>query len=145
MLFPPSCHVRARPFGFGTTSAPPIGVASTLGNVNHKSQFLHQLPVVGGLFRPRLNVINERDESVQAKRLVDTLRILDEAGVSGAFVSTFILPLNPYSDDSRYDLDRESESLVKYYGKGKRGTTYPSMMWEPKESFRAVAEYYKNH
>ena len=62
-----------------------------------------------------------------------------------ACVSTFVFLLNPYSDVPRYDLDRESESLVKYYGKGKHGTTCPSMMWEPKDSFRAVAEYSKNH
>lgn len=36
------------------------------------------------------------------------------AGVHGAFIDTFIFPLNPYSDDPQYDLDRESESLVKY-------------------------------
>jgi hypothetical protein len=144
-LFSSGKPVVVTGFGFGKTSAPPIGVASTLGNVNHMSQFLHQLPVVGALFRPRLNVINERDERAQAKRLVDTLSILDEAGVSGAFVSTFIFPLDPYSDVPRYDLDRESESLVRYYGKSKHGATYPGMMWEPKESFRVVAEYYKSH
>jgi hypothetical protein len=82
----------------------PVGVASTLGNIDHKSQFSHQLPIVGILFRPRLNVINERGEGAQARRLVDTLRILDEAGVRGAFVSTFVFPLNSYSDDPRYDL-----------------------------------------
>lgn len=65
--------------------------------------------------------------------------------MSGAFVSAFIFPLNPYSDDPRHDLDRESESLVKYYERGKHGTTYPNAMWEPKESFEAVAEYYKSH
>jgi len=28
---------------------------------------------------------------------------------------------------------------------GKHGTTYPDMPWEPKESFKAVADYYANH
>ena len=98
-----------------------------------------------GSARSRINLINVRDESAQAKRLVGTLGILDEAGVEVAFVDTFISPMKPFSDDPRYDLDRESESLVKYYGKEERGTTYPSMMSELKESFRAVAEYYKNH
>lgn len=28
---------------------------------------------------------------------------------------------------------------------GERGVTYPDMPWEPKESFRAVADYYANH
>jgi len=36
-------------------------------------------------------------------------------------------------------------SLVKYFEGGRRGTTYPDMPWEPKESFRAVAEYYASH
>ena len=28
---------------------------------------------------------------------------------------------------------------------GKHGSTYPDMPWEPKESFRAVADYYAKH
>jgi hypothetical protein len=28
---------------------------------------------------------------------------------------------------------------------GEHGATYPDMLWEPKESFRAVAEYYAVH
>jgi hypothetical protein len=62
--------------------------------------------------------------------------------VDGAFVSTFVFPLNPYDDDPKYDLDRESASLVKSYAGSKRGVTYPEMSWEPKESFKAVADYY---
>jgi hypothetical protein len=38
-----------------------------------------------------------------------------------------------------------STSLVKSYADGKDGATYPDMEWEPKESFRAVAEYYATH
>ena len=37
-----------------------------------------------------------------------------------------------------------SSSLVKYYDDGKHGITYPDMTWEPKESFKAVAKYYKS-
>ena len=33
--------------------------------------------------------------------------------------------------------------LSKFWGPvGEHGVTYPDMPWEPKESFRAVAEYY---
>ena len=32
-------------------------------------------------------------------------------------------------------------ALVKTYASGHR-TTYPDMTWEPKEAFRAVADYY---
>ena len=28
---------------------------------------------------------------------------------------------------------------------GGHGVTYPDLSWEPKESFRAVAEYYEKH
>jgi hypothetical protein len=28
---------------------------------------------------------------------------------------------------------------------GEHGVTYPDLPWEPKESFRAVAEYYLKH
>jgi hypothetical protein len=35
-----------------------------------------------------------------------------------------------------------SPSLVKSLTGGRHGTTYPDMPWEPKESFRAVTDYY---
>ena len=50
-----------------------------------------------------------------------------------------------YSDDPRHDLDMASSSLVKYYGNGRYGATYPDMPWEPKESFKAVADCYAKH
>ena len=55
---------------------------------------------------------------------------------------TFISPIAPCSDDPRRDLDMNSYSLVKSYEGGRHGTTYPDMTWEPKKSFKAVAEYY---
>ena len=129
-------------FGFNTTNAPVVGMASTLGDMPYLSILLHQLPVIGRFVRPKLKVINERDEALQAKRLVDNLKLLDKAGFSGTFIDTFIFPRNPYSDIPKYDLDRANSSLVKYFENGKRGTTYPDMTWEPKEAFRAVARYY---
>ena len=43
-------------------------------------------------------------------------------------------------------LDLEPDDLVKFSGEiGKMGETYPDMPWEPKESFRAVADYYSQH
>jgi len=43
-------------------------------------------------------------------------------------------------------LDIDSGVLAGMMGDvGKRGEKYPDMPWEPKESFRAVAEYYRNH
>ncbi len=77
--------------------------------------------------------------------MVETLGILDYAGVDGAFISLFLSQITPYDDRPRYDLDMASSSLVKYFEGKRRGTTYPDMNWEPKESFRAVAEYYASH
>ena len=121
-----------------------------------------------------------RDESLQAREISDQLRVLDLAGVDGAFVFSFIVPTSPYNEDPRFDGDMASYSLVKSFAEeesiaeiivetarqgekilgveidpriiarfmgpvGKHGTTYPDMPWEPKESFRAVADYYANH
>jgi hypothetical protein len=83
----------------------------------------------------------ERDEGSQARSLADQLRLLEGAGVEGAFAMTFVSPTAPHSDDPRRDYDMNSYSLVKTLAAG-RGTAYPDMPWEPKESFDAVAEYY---
>ena len=116
------------------------------GLIDEKSRFFHyKLPLIGRLVRPRLNGEHVRDEAWQAKKLVENLDILEKAGADGAFVSQFISEINPYSDDPRYDLDMASMSLVKYFEGGRRGSTYPDMPWEPKESFRAVADYYSKH
>ncbi len=40
-------------------------------------------------------------------------------------------------------IDIDPNVLTRFMGKvGKHGQTYPDMSWEPKESFRAVADYY---
>lgn len=127
-------------FGFNTTSAPVDGMLSSLGH--EPSVLLHQVPGIGRFIRPKLKLINERDEALQAKRLIENLKLIDKAGFSGAFMDTFIFPIRPYSDTPKYDLDRETSSLVKYFEGGRHGTTYPDMTWEPKEAFRAVAKYY---
>jgi hypothetical protein len=128
-------------FGFNTTKASSMG-ARSLGNVDHRSLFLHRLPVFGRVVRPRLARINERDEHMQAERLVGQLKLLESAGVNGAFVFCFVFPLNIYDENPEYDLDRESASPVKSYSHGRCGTLYPDMTWDPKESFHAVADYY---
>jgi hypothetical protein len=48
----------------------------------------------------------------------------------------------PYDPDPRYDLDACSAGLVRPLARGRLGTTYPDLPWEPKEGFRAVADYY---
>ncbi len=135
-------------FGVQTYEGAEVNGAGLGGNIiDGKSQFFHyKLPLLGRLVRPKLmRGKHVRDESLQARELVDQLTILDNAGVYGAFVSTFVEQTKPYNDDPRYDLDMGSLSLVRYYPGGKRrGTTYPDMPWEPKESFRAVADFYAN-
>jgi hypothetical protein len=56
-----------------------------------------------------------RDEDLQARELVDQLSILDAAGVEGAFVFTFVAPLNYFNEDPRFDSDLSSYSLVKSF------------------------------
>jgi hypothetical protein len=85
-----------------------------------------------------------RDESLQARTLTASLARLDSAGVKGCFVYTFIIPALTHSEDPRKDLDMASYGLVKSLASG-RGTTFPGMSWEPKESFTAVAGYFAQH
>ncbi|MGH2887864.1 MAG: abortive infection protein, partial [Solirubrobacteraceae bacterium] len=116
-----------------------FGVADT------RSLFLHSLPVVGRFMRPHLQAGEfVRDEELQAREITETLEIIEQAGVDGAFVYTFVEQLSPYSEEPRYDLDMSALSLVKTYA-DRMGTTYPDMTWEPKASFRAVAEFYARH
>jgi len=153
MLKPSFSHnkpVVITEFGYGTCQGG-IGSEGFLsssglggGIIDVKSQFLHQIPVLGRFVRPRTKGIHVRDEQWQARKLVENLSILDNAGVDGAFISQFMSQITPYSDNPKYDLDMASSSLVKYYDDGKHGTTYPDMPWEPKESFKAVADYYKS-
>ena len=140
-------------FGYATTHGG-IGDGGLLlssagleeGPIDLRSQFLHyKIPVLGRFVRPRLNGEHVRDEPWQARKLVETLGVLDAAGVDGAFISQFLSQITPYDDRPRYDLDMASSSLVKYFEGGRRGTTYPDMSWEPKESFKVVADYYASH
>ena len=144
--------VAVTEFGFATTHGG-IGEEGMLssaglggGIIDGKSQVLHYgLPLIGRFIRPHLNGEHVRDEAWQARKLVETLGVLDDAGVDGAFVFQFISQITPYSATPRFDLDMGGTSLVKYYEDGRSGIPYPGMPWEPKESFRAVADYYSKH
>jgi len=114
--------------------------------IDTTSQALHYaVPVIGRFVKPHLNGEHVRDEKWQAEKLVETLGVLEAAGVDGAFIMQFVSQITPNSDVPKYDLDMASSTLVKYYDGGRKGTTYPDMSWEPKTSFRAVAEYYAKH
>jgi hypothetical protein len=112
-----------------------------LGIVHIPSMVLHKLPIVGRFVRTRLKGTPARDEQLQAREIVETLEVLDAAGVAGAFVHTFVDYQSPTDPVPRYDLDISSMSLVKLLNDG-RGVAYPDLPWEPKEAFRAVADYY---
>jgi hypothetical protein len=71
------------------------------------SEMLSMLPKVDGHFI--------RDEALQAGEIVDQLGVLDSVGVDGAFVFTFVSPNSTYNEDSRFDGDLGSYSLVKSY------------------------------
>ena len=129
-------------FGFRTFRGAEKASAMGMGNADYITLFPHQLPLAGHFIRPRVRVIHERDERLQARGPIDQLRLLDSAGVDGALIMTFVSPINPYDDIPLYDLDRDNFSLVKSYANDKHGVTYPDMTWEPKESFKAVADYY---
>ena len=87
--------------------------------------------------------MHPRDEQAQAGLLTDQLRLLDQAGVDGAFVMSFSFPLAPYSDDPRHDLDATALSIVRTLPRDQHGTTYPGVGGEPKAAFNAVARYYR--
>lgn len=110
--------------------------------IDIKNEILHQIPLLGRFVRRRLKGEYVRDESLQATEIVDQLRVLDGAGAEGAFIMTFVSPNNPTDENPLFDLDMASYSLVKSYADHKHGAIYPDMSWEPKESFRAVADYY---
>jgi hypothetical protein len=83
---------------------------------------------------PRFSGTFERDEDLQAREVVDMLRVVDSVGVEGAFVFTFAAPALTHSEDPRYDLDLASYALVK---------TSPDGSWQPKAAFHAVASYFE--
>ncbi|HXY47286.1 MAG TPA: abortive infection protein [Thermoplasmata archaeon] len=137
-------------FGYETMKGGPMseGFLSSAGLkpslIDVRSQYFHQLPLLGRFVRPRLKATCLRDEGFQARKLTEQLGLLETVGVDGAFVSQFVSQITPYDPDPRFDLDVASSSLVRYLERG-RGATYPEMPWEPKESFWAVAEWYRNH
>ena len=133
-------------FGFRTYQGAASSSEGMAGDiVDHRTELLHHIPLIGRFVRPRIRGNHVRDEDSQARGLIDQLSALDAAGVDGAFISTFVSPLATYDRNSRYDLDMASYSLVKSFADNKHGITYPDMTWEPKEAFEAVSEYYAKH
>jgi predicted heme/steroid binding protein len=132
-------------FGFRTYQGAESSSEGMAGDiVDHKTELLHRLPVLGRLVTPKIRGTHIRDENSQAKALVNQLTILDNVGVHWAFVSTFVSPLAYYNSDPRYDLDMASYSLVKSYPGGIHGVTYSDMSWELKNSSKQWLTITKN-
>ena len=91
------------------------------------------------------------DQGTQAREVADLLRVNDEAGVDSVFVFTFEDQAGLEDTNRRliqqlpFDFDIARYGLVKMHVEEQRGAVYPDMPWEPKESFRAVADYYAQH
>ena len=66
-----------------------------------------------------------RDQGMQAREL-EGQRTLDEAGIDGAFVFTFVSPTLPHTDDPRFDGDMGSYSIVKSYAEKETAETIAS-------------------
>jgi hypothetical protein len=97
---------------------------------------------------PRLRGSFIRDEAGQAAFLVEMLRTFEQAGFSGAFAFTFIMPKYPHDEkDAQLDLDMASFAIVKSLPVEQAGGArrYPGMPWEPKQSFDALAGHYAEH
>jgi len=92
--------------------------------------------------RLKLNAEYVRDEAMQARELIDMLKIIETSGAEGAFAFTFVTPALAYNDDPKFDIDMAGYGIVKSYTGGKHGKTYPDMFWEPKAAFKALAKYY---
>ncbi|HTZ62125.1 MAG TPA: abortive infection protein [Thermoplasmata archaeon] len=100
---------------------------------------------------PQLKGNYTYDEATQAHEVAELLRINDGAGVDSTFVFTFEDQAG-LEDENRelirqlpFDFDITRYGLVKMHLEERPGTVYPDMPWEPKASFRAVAEYYATH
>lgn len=132
-------------FGMRTYHGAESSGALGFGVTDTTRLWLHTRPVIGRFFRPRLKGVFERDESMQARELDETLDVLEASGVAGALLATFTTPAAYTDPNPRYDLDMDSMSLVKSLPGGRHGTTYPDMTWEPKESFAVVADHFANH
>jgi hypothetical protein len=131
-------------FGMRTYRGAESSGALGFGVTDTTRLWLHTRPVIGRFVRPRLKGTFQRDEAMQARELSETLAVLESSGVAGALLSTFATPEALSDDDPRYDLDMDSMSLVKLLPSERRGTAYPDMPWEPKESFTAVAHHFSS-
>lgn len=77
-----------------------------------------------------------RNEKVQADYILDLLQTFEKEKVSGSFIFDFYSQKLTYSDNPDNDYDMASFSITKSLGNNK---------WEPKESFKRIADYYREN
>lgn len=65
---------------------------------------------------------------------METLTILEAAGVDGAYVCTFVEPLSTFDEHPHCDLDMSSLGLVRMLGHG-TSITHPGMPWNRRHRF----------
>jgi hypothetical protein len=104
--------------GTGTAGAGTAGTA-TAGNAHTNGSGPH---IVDGILR---------DEGTQAAEILDALGVIEDAGLEGAFVFTYIAPSYPSSNEPSRDLDAASYALVR---------SWPDGSTEPKAAYRVVAD-----
>ncbi|MEU8479408.1 abortive phage infection protein [Streptomyces hygroscopicus] len=90
---------------------------------------------------PRVKEGLVRDERAQAAYLTDVLDVFESMNLYAAMAFTFVTPDAPHRGEPRLDLDMASYSLVKTVRDRPADPDSP-WHWEPKESFRAVADAY---
>jgi hypothetical protein len=86
----------------------------------------------GGARRLRDGI--ERDEAEQAHELDELLGIIEDSGVDGAFIYTYVAPSYPSGPDPETDLDAASFALVRSWADG--STT-------PKAAYGTVAHRFE--
>ena len=119
-----------------------FGCATYRGAADNSANSLWTIEWVNG--RPdKLNGSFIRDEKEQAAYMLELFRIFDAEKVDAAFLTSFGAYNLPHREDPVYDLDIASYGIVKVF-ENKFGKTYTDMLWEPKESFKALAEYFRS-
>ena len=79
-----------------------------------------------------------RDEPLQAREVVEQLKVFDDVGAMGAFVYTFVSQNSPFNPDPRYDTDMAGYSLVKSYPEKETMEEFVRMAVEQGKEFMNV-------
>lgn len=117
--------IRARVAGGRPVVVTEVGCATYRGAADAGAMAWTAVDRDGDIRRLRTGI--EREESEQAAELDDLLRILDDSGVDGAFIYTYVAPSYDSGSDAASDLDAASFALVRSW---RDGTTTPKLAYE---------------